>query len=223
MINDVIEKEWIENFIKTDEFSEALGIVWRFGHIHESNKIFELSHKSQNIISRFFELIADAAHPKSRYRKEKGFTEWYCSLNMNHPFIDIIKSMGWTPRLKQERLYPKGTFNETTFVKTYILMRHDVGIMRENSKGKILIRPRLRIHGSIDVLNNICRVLHQDLGIPPKKLQTDLKVERAKTIYYQSKKDIPAILNYIGAKESLEKFNSFNLGYQEVINPLNQI
>lgn len=74
----------------------------------------------------------------------------------------------------------------------------------------------MRIHGSVDVLQNICRVLHQDLGIEPKKLQTDLKIERAKTIYYQSKKDIPAILDYIGAEESLDKFNSFDLGYQEV-------
>ncbi|MCQ6531012.1 hypothetical protein [Bacillus mycoides] len=214
MVNDLVEKEWINTFVKTDEFSEALGIVWKFGHIHESNKIFELSHKSRDIINRFSQLIVDATHPQSRFRKEKGFTEWHCSLNIDHPFIKTITHMGWTPRLKQERLFPRGDFNESAFVKTYIFMRHDLGTMRENSKGKILIRPRLRIHGSVDVLNNICKVLHKDLGIPPKKLQTDLKVERAKTIYYQSKKDIPAILNYIEAKESLEKFNSFNLGYQ---------
>lgn len=214
MVNDLVEKEWINTFVKTDEFSEALGIVWKFGHIHESNKIFEISHKSRYIINRFSQLIDSATHPQSRFRKEKGFTEWYCSLNIDHPFIKTITHMGWTPRLKQERLFPKGDFNESVFVKTYIFIRHDLGIMRENSKGKILIRPRLRIHGSVDVLNNICRVLHKDLGIPPKKLQTDLKIERAKTIYYQSKKDIPSILNYIEAKESLEKFNSFNLGYQ---------
>ncbi|WP_340688882.1 hypothetical protein [Bacillus cereus] len=122
--------------------------------------------------------------------------------------------------MKQERLYPKGRFNETIFVKTYILIRHDVGIVRENTNGRIFVRPRLRIHGSIDVLNNICRVLHQDLGITPKKLQTNLRVERSKTLYYQSKKDIPSILDYIGAKESLDKFNSFNLGYQNTTDSL---
>ncbi|PGT49841.1 hypothetical protein COD86_31080, partial [Bacillus cereus] len=105
MVNDLVEKEWINNFVKTDAFSEALGIVWRFGHIRESNKIFELSHKSQDIINKFSELISDATHSKSRYRKEKGFTEWHCSLNMDHPFINMIKRMGWTPRLKQERFY----------------------------------------------------------------------------------------------------------------------
>ncbi|WP_340688883.1 hypothetical protein [Bacillus cereus] len=71
MTNKTVEKKWIEAFVKTNEFSEALGIVWRYGHIHESNKTFELSHKSRYIIDRFSELIMEATHPKSRYRKKK--------------------------------------------------------------------------------------------------------------------------------------------------------
>ncbi|MDM5430777.1 hypothetical protein [Bacillus mycoides] len=216
MINGVVEKEWFDDFVKTDEFSEALGFVWRFGHIHTGDNRFELSHKSRHVVSQFSNLILEATAPRSYFRKDKGFTEWECHFDTSHPFIQEAQKMGWTPRLKQERLFPKGDFNESIFVKTYLLLRHDLGIMREKNKHGILIRPRLRIHGSVDVLQNICRVLHQDLGIEPKKLQTDLKIERAKTIYYQSKKDIPAILDYIGAEESLDKFNSFDLGYQEV-------
>lgn len=209
------EQEWFRQFKKTDGFSEALGIIWRFGHIHAGASKFGLSHKSMHVVSRFSNLIVGVSEPRSYFRKEKGFIEWECHLNSTHPFLQEAQKMGWTPRLKQERLFPIGEFNQSIFVKTYILMRHDVGIMKEKTKNGILVRPRLRIHGSVDVLQNICRVLHQDLNIKPKKLQTDRKVERAKTIYYQSKKDIPAILKYIGAEESLEKYNSFNLGYQE--------
>ncbi|MGG1339679.1 hypothetical protein ABE244_03630 [Bacillus toyonensis] len=216
MSNLIVEKEWIKEFIKTDEFSEALGFIWRFGHIHVVDNRFQLSHKSVHIVSRFSDLICGSTTPRSYFRKDKGFTEWECHFDLSNPFILEAKKMGWTPRLQQERLFPKGYFNESIFVKTYLLLRHDLGIIREKNKHGILIRPRLRIHGSVDVLQNICRVLHHDLGIKPKKLQTDLKIERAKTIYYQSKNDIPDILKYIGAKESLEKFKSFDLGYQKV-------
>lgn len=42
------------------------------------------------------------------------------------------------------------------FVKTYALMRHDVGITREKRlKNKIYIRPCLRIHGSTDTLEHL--------------------------------------------------------------------
>ncbi|MGG2933871.1 hypothetical protein ABEO66_06785 [Bacillus pacificus] len=217
MTNAIVEKDWIDEFIKTDEFSEALGFIWRFGHIHAWNKRFELSHKSVHVVSRFSDLIFGATAPRSYFRTDKGFTEWECHIDFSHPFIQKAQEMGWTPRLQQERLFPKGDFNESIFVKTYLFLRHDLGIIREKTKHGVLIRPRLRIHGSVDVLQNICRVLHQDLGIKPKKLQTDTKIERAKTIYYQSKKDIPAILEYIGSEESLEKYNSLNLGYQEVL------
>ncbi|MDF9503708.1 hypothetical protein P5808_26095 [Bacillus cereus] len=210
------EQEWFRQFIKTDKFSEALGVIWRFGHIHEGDNRFELSHKSFHVVSKFSNLIFGASEPRSYFRKDKGFIEWECHIDCFHPFLIEAQKMGWTPRLQQERLFPTGEFNESVFVKTYILLRHDVGIMREKTENGILIRPRLRLHGSVDVLQNICRVLHQDLNIKPKKLQTDGKVQRAKTIYYQSKKDIPAILQYAGAKEALDKFNSFNLGYQEV-------
>lgn len=210
------EQEWFRQFIQTDEFAEALGIIWRFGHIHEGDNKFELSHKSFHVVSRFSNLIFGATDPRSYFRKDKGFTEWECHFDLSNPFIQEAIKMGWTPRLKQERLFPKGEFNESIFVKTYILMRHDVGIMREKIKNGILIRPRLRLHGSVNVLQNICRVLHQDLNVKPKKLQTDWKVQRAKTIYYQSKVEIPKILEFAGAIESLEKFNSFDLGYQEV-------
>ncbi|WP_270364748.1 hypothetical protein [Bacillus paranthracis] len=207
------QQEWFRQFKQTDGFSEALGIIWRFGHIHSGDNRFELSHKSIHVVSRFSNLIVGASDPRSYFRKDKGFIEWECHLDTSHPFLQEAKKMGWTPRLQQERQFPIGEFNESIFVKTYILMRHDVGIMREKNKNGILIRPRLRIHGSVDILQNVCRVLHQDLNIKPKKLQTDLKVERAKTIYYQSKKDIPAILEYAGAVDALAKYHDFELGY----------
>ncbi|MEX5521492.1 hypothetical protein [Bacillus cereus] len=65
----------------------------------------------------------------------------------------------------------------------------------------------------MDVLNNIARVLHHELGVGLKRIQTDGKIPQAKQIYYQSKKEIPLILEFAGAIESLHRFYDFRLGY----------
>lgn len=111
---------------------------------------------------------------------------------------------------------PKGEFNKEIFFKTYILMRHYVGIMREKRpKNKIYIRPRLRIHGSTDILEHLNEFMFEELGIKKKKLQTDSKIPKAKTLYFQSYKDVESILKYIGASETLEMLYSFDLGFHD--------
>ncbi|HDR7494007.1 hypothetical protein ACT7C1_34325 [Bacillus paranthracis] len=65
----------------------------------------------------------------------------------------------------------------------------------------------------MNVLNNIARVLHHEIGVGLKRIQTDGKIPQAKQIYYQSKKEIPLILAFAGAIESLHRFYDFRLGY----------
>ncbi|OUB79373.1 hypothetical protein BK744_03620 [Bacillus thuringiensis serovar zhaodongensis] len=204
---------WFESFLKSEGFSEALGIVWKYGH--EGPYHFEVRHKRLEIVEKFKDLVIHATCIKPRYREDKGFTEWHCNISLNHPFLKKIKQLGWAPLIKKERAYPKGDFNHDIFIKTYILMRHDVGMVREKTKKGVLKRARLRIHGSTNILEHINQHLHEKIGVGLKKLQTDLKVDRAKILHYQSKRDIPAILEYVGAWEALEKFNSFELGYEK--------
>ncbi|WP_437261366.1 hypothetical protein [Bacillus thuringiensis] len=71
----------------------------------------------------------------------------------------------------------------------------------------------LAVPRSEDVLSNINRILYQELGVGVKKLQTDHKIPQAKVISFQSKKEIPCILEFAGAMESLDKFHSLRLGY----------
>ncbi|WP_249265527.1 hypothetical protein [Bacillus thuringiensis] len=142
---------------------------------------------------------------------------WEGAVCLNHPLVNMLVEMGWSQVTKEERSFPIGDFNEIVFVKTFILLLHDLGTIREKRKGRMIVRPRLRIHGSVDVLNNIGRVLHNELNVGFKKLQSDQKVPRAKTIYFQSKSEIPKILEFVGAAESLDKFNSLNLGSREAV------
>ncbi|MEW5208092.1 hypothetical protein AB0854_28325, partial [Bacillus cereus] len=55
MVNNLIEKNWIDDFIKTDAFSEALGMIWRNGY--ESGGYFQFTHKSQVIVKKFADLF----------------------------------------------------------------------------------------------------------------------------------------------------------------------
>lgn len=57
--------------------------------------------------------------------------------------------------------------------------------------------------------------LFEELRIKKKKLQTDSKIPKAKTLYFQSYKDIESILKYIGASETLEKLYSFDIGFHD--------
>ncbi|HDR4551278.1 hypothetical protein [Bacillus cereus] len=216
MANNLIEKNWIDDFIKTDAFSEALGMVWRNGY--ETNVYgywyFQFTHKSQTIVKRFADFFGKDI--KSRYREDKGYVEWYTSMKSSHSFIIKAKELGWTPIQEKSRAFPKGEFNKEVFVKTYILMRHDLGTMREKRKNnKIYVRPRLRIHGSTDILEHLNEFMFEELGIKKKKLQTDGKIPKAKTLYFQSYKDIESILKYIGASETLETLYSFDLGFHD--------
>ncbi|AMR06371.1 hypothetical protein [Bacillus thuringiensis] len=212
MANNLIEKNWIDDFIKTDTFSEALGMVWRNGY--DKLGYFYFTHKSKDIVMRFSSFFG--VKTRSRYRKEKGYTEWYCIFRSDHTFVLKIKELGWNPIKEKSRPFPNGEFNKEIFVKTYILMRHDLGTIKEKRpKNKVYVRPRMRIHGSADILEHLNNFMFEELGIKKKKLQTDGKIPKAKTLYFQSYKDIESILKYIGASETLETLYSFDLGFHD--------
>lgn len=60
-------------------------------------------------------------------------------------------------------------------------MRHDVGIMREKRpKNKIYIRPRLRIHGSTDILEHLNEFMFEELDIKRKSCRLMEKYQKQK-------------------------------------------
>ncbi|MEC2256555.1 hypothetical protein P9H08_07600 [Bacillus cereus] len=210
------EEEELEfqEFLKSDQFAEALAISWRYGCKRAS--YFSIRNTRKDVPIRFCELIVGSNSVSHFTREKEGKSDfWHTLINLRHPFYKIILEMGWTPIQEKNRVFPKGEFNEKVFVSTYIKLSHDLMTLTEKRKNRSYIRPRLRIHGSEDVLSNINRVLHQELGIGMKKLQTDHKIPQAKVISFQSKKEIPCILEFAGAMETLDKFHNLRLGYMD--------
>ncbi|HFJ9286677.1 TPA: hypothetical protein ACGW44_004606 [Bacillus toyonensis] len=206
------EEKQFNQFLATDDFAEILAIIWRYGSKRKG--YFSIRNKKKEIPERFRELVVRSNSVRYCKREREGKVNfWEIGINEYHPLVKKIEEMNWTPISEKNRTFPKGIFNEKVFVATYIRLLHDLGTVHGQDKGKIYKRARLRIHGSVDVLNNIARVLHRELGVGLKRIQTDGKIPQAKQIYYQSKKEIPLILEFAGAIESLHRFYDFRLGY----------
>ncbi|HHT7044742.1 TPA: hypothetical protein ACTZ2N_005201 [Bacillus cereus] len=205
------EREWFVDFRKTDEFAEALAFVWRNGH--KSSGSFILSDDSFEYINRFATLVNTTV--RSNSDKTLNIGTWYCSLGMNHPFITEIIKMGWKSGSRYERDYPHGDFNDAAFIKTYINIRHDLSRKKSNGRRGVYFAPRLRIYGSEQVLRRINQHFHETIGTKIKSIQLESKKKNIKTINYQSVEEVQNILEYVGALESLERFYSFELGYQD--------
>ncbi|MDQ0860024.1 hypothetical protein [Bacillus sp. V2I10] len=119
--------------------------------------------------------------------------------------------MGWVGNNHEDKPYPQGYFDEEVFIKTYIKLHHSLDT--SYSKSIKYTRPRLRIHGTADVLSHISHFLFEQLNVGEKKVQNHKQTTRTKTLQYTSKLEIPQILNYIEAEESNKKFSSLKIGY----------
>jgi hypothetical protein len=212
---DEDDMKWFDAFYESNEFAEALAIVWGHGsHLLDS---FVVRTVNRQAVERFHSLV-HKARPVHSYLctdKKKPYTQWKCSLHHQHPFVLKIQTMGWTPIQHNDKPYPVGQFDEKTFIKTYTQLHHSLDTSR--SKEIEYIRPRLRFHGTQGVLERITVYLSESIGVKKKKVQNHHRTDKTKILQYTSKKEIPHILEYIGATASLEKYHSLQLGYEKTI------
>ncbi|MBD7939654.1 hypothetical protein H9655_21660 [Cytobacillus sp. Sa5YUA1] len=208
------DMKWFEDFIKSKEFAEALAIVWCYGTLSVDS--FTVRCKNRSIVARFKELVRKTRPLRSQTAyiqsdKNKPYDQWVCSMHYMHPFVLQIKNMGWVPITYEDKPYPTGEFDDETFVKTYIKIHH--ALDSSYSKKIKYTRPRLRIHGTDNVLEKINNHLIGNLKIGKKKIQKINISNKTKYLQYTSKIEIPIILEYVQAQESIEKYNSLKLGY----------
>lgn len=209
------DQKWFNDFLESNEFAEALGIVWALGS--NSDGTFNIRHSKREIIERFFTLVRSRPlRSQTAYiqgNKNKPYEQWVSGMQAHHPFLVIVKNMGWAPINSENRPYPKGRFNEEIFCKTYIRLRHTLST--SYSRQKNYVRPQFYIHGSFDILTSISNFLTEQLGLTKKKIQNHSGSRVTKAIIYSSKVEVPKILRYIEAKDTLEKFKSLKLGYRD--------
>ncbi|WP_394530928.1 hypothetical protein [Priestia aryabhattai] len=178
---------------------------------------FTVRNINRSIVERFHYLVDQNSHVYCREQSDgKGglYSQYICSLHYKHPFVLKIKDMGWTPIRHQNRVYPEGDFDHEIFISTYVKNHHNIGTSYCRSRG--YTRARLRINGSLDIITNINNFLANKLNIGVKNIQTHHNKERTKYIQYTSKTEIPIILTYIKAYDSIEKFRAFKLGFKKM-------
>lgn len=120
-----------DHFVTTDEFAEVLAIAWRYGS--KRNDSFSIRSQRKWIVARFSELVERSW--SIRYCEYGGDEPyWEGAVCLNHPLVNMLVEMGYPQVTKEERSFPIGDFNEIVFVKTFILLLHDLGTIREKEK-----------------------------------------------------------------------------------------
>lgn len=86
-------RNWLNSFIKTREFTEALELVWNYGF--ETKESFVFAHEKSEEVIQFVYWIKGAGYAQSHFNEKENKTEWYCTLSKCHPFVLKIKELGW--------------------------------------------------------------------------------------------------------------------------------
>lgn len=79
--------EWFDEFFQSEDFAEALTIVWGFGsHFVDS---FAVRNADRTVVERFSQLVRKT-RPLHAYEckdKAKPYTQWVCGMHYLHPFV----------------------------------------------------------------------------------------------------------------------------------------
>jgi hypothetical protein len=190
-------------------FSEALAIAWCVGS--HTNDAFLVRHRRKEIPERFYELVPHIRPVRKFYDKQLDYHRWEIGMFHLHPFVQKLKEVGWTPIFHEQRNYPTADIDHEIFIKTYIRIRHSYDVQRDPN----YLRPRLRIHTTLAIAPYINELLARKLDIQPKRPQKHKVSDKMVVLFYTSKKEVPLILEYVEAKESLEKFDQSILGWKK--------
>lgn len=129
-----------------------------------------------------------------------------------------LERLGWQPRNDVTRGYPR--INEhRDFIRAYVEIHSSIDIVTIKKRGRLPYRqPRLRIYGNMQFLTELTEVLATEIGINVMKVQQSTRAsEVSGTLYYQSRKDLKAILDYL-YRPPLEYFDREHYDrYREVM------
>lgn len=179
----VITEDWV------------LGFTWGVGTI-SSHRLFIRYHDVE-LLAEIAEVLRTKAKP---YHPTEGKTALRFSLK--HPFAQRLMSLGWSGRLDKERKYPRGLFDEIEFIRGYCHTKATLDVVRP----KGVPTPRLRIYGSLDIVTKIDNFLAARFGLKPKKPQLcNGESGTCYAIYYQSKRDVPQIVELLQINKGRDK------------------
>jgi hypothetical protein len=178
-------------FIDERNISEALGIVWGFGSINEKSLL--IRHRDKDLIERFCSLVNHTGQILE-FETSKGKAQWAVAINRISEFVGEIESYGFRNIAHlDERTMPQGDYDKATFLYTYAQLHY----IHDTVQDRGYERQRIRFNGSTVILECLSRFLCEELGCTVKKIQNHKSSDKMKLLYYQSKKEIPKVLQWL--------------------------
>jgi hypothetical protein len=168
----------------------SLGLIWGLGSVNGDR--FRIRHKDYNIIKRLADELGRKPYPLHQPGKE----QWAAHVPVSHPLYAYLVSLGWASRWNVDRPYPAGDIDHGEFIRGFVSVHHTLS-KTKLGRSKALF-PRLRIYGSKTILEAIDRHFVASLGTTPKTVQKHGRSEICHILYYQSKKEVPVLLNFLG-------------------------
>jgi len=174
------------------DFAFVVGMIWGVGSLIGDK--FVIRHKNREIIDRIYSLLKLAYVPEPYLVRGRPTIQ----IGTTHPFFQFLSDSGWTGRKSSGRGMPTCEFDAELFVCGYVLVHHSLTWSR-NRRRKILYL-RLRIYGSVAIMEYIESHLSEWTGVGRKKLQPHTGSEKMVTIEYTMREEVEILCRFLGLR-----------------------
>lgn len=170
-----------------------IGFLWGIGRVSGDSFLV------QSIDKKSIEKVRDAISPAQKVYPtvEKGKeTTWRLKIRLSHPYIQWMFANGYEGRKGNiERNIPVFTNpnDDADFLRGYFFIHHSLDTYRSGN----YTSPRLRFFAATNILERLNTHLEKEIGTTQKKIQGHKNSDICKMIYYQSKKEVPLIIEYL--------------------------
>lgn len=169
----------------------AIGFLW--GSARFSENYLLVQNENRVLLE---ELKECTSIPNQIYsiQNQNGNITWRLKINKNHEYVNKLIELEYTGRLNNEfRDMPiLSQKDEYEFLKGYFSTHFTL----DNSNNGI----RLRFYAAEKILEKLNQHLHITLGTSVKKISNHSNNYVCKILYYQSKKEVPLIIDYLELK-----------------------
>jgi|SRR5690625_428761 len=171
----------------------AIGFLWGSARLsgnhllvqNRNKKLLEKLKRLTNVQNKIFETITN-----------QGNISYRLKINQKHKYVQHMVKNGYVGRIGNEERNPPESINkdnERDFLKGYFCTHFTYDLVTRDKK----LVPRLRFYASYNILDLLNSHLYVNLGCTIKKVGNHTSSTVCKILYYQSKKEIDKIIDYL--------------------------
>jgi hypothetical protein len=176
-----------------------LGFLWGIGR--NTGESFLIQSVNRELVERVRDIIA----PGKKVFPVHGTNDsvgWRLKLALSHPYVQWMYEHGYEGRVGNiERDIPifEDVEDEAEFLRGFFCVH--VSIDRFENRKARHSGTRVRFYAAAPILERLNRHLHENVGTTLKTVQKHGKNDVCHILYYTSKKEVPAIIEYLGLQK----------------------